>query len=1181
MEDPWISKYIPAGCLRTLPVGGNSLPLDPLVLSELQVWKFFTRVHDDIPISACLPPEVQQTFLRLPKLQPFISLWQNRWIQMSLGRIPVVNYFGCIRIYILPHDIDRRSINTRHELMKSISHLISVLDYSPACWDGENNSDYQYDPTPLNINDLPKEKDTSLLAMFNNVPSPDPRLETISDPDIRDAMQCLLDSQIQGLTTKLYPYQGRSAALMLQRELGSGRIVDPRFRSTLDPDGKPWYYDNVSGLVLRQPRYYDGACGGILAEEMGTGKTLICLALILSTKHEPTKAPDPFVAEIPPRMKVPSLLDIAAATVNKHSIPWKPYFEACTAQMGYEYKNCIRALMQPENRALYKLRNTLVEPRRSNRTTPRFVPPREVYLSSVTLIIVPNNLVKQWESEIRKHTTGLHVLVLVEKQEIPSTTALLAYDIVLFSEGRFEMIQRERSNGEGPALDIYCPLEYIRFKRCIIDEGHKLGNRGRGWKNDVMRVLDRLEIAARWVVTGTPSRGLYGIDQMSSETTESLSDETSLNRSLSALRQEREDLQRIGNLTAKYLKVRPWANTKDEAGDIVADWNVYVMHPKQLSKGHNRKDCLKTTLNSLIIRHRLADVSVLLPPVNEKIVLLDGSFQDKLSLNLFSMMIIFNSVQSQRTDMDYFFHERQRKSLVQLVRNLRQASFLGGVFFSTEDIAKSLTTAEEFLEEKKVPMSAEDEDLLKQAIAFGKLAVKNRLKDVSNRFHAMPLYVENFPGGNGKSWSLDDQEANDGPVCTDSGMIHSLQKFLNPCIDAPTSLQLMIESGRLDLQGEAERSQLLAAAEASGATTQATQTSALAGNTLLGDDHHLKPKSGTLAKSTTTAVVIEEDQDAGPVSNVEIAEPLAKTRIISTVSAKLSYLIDSIVKYQDEEQIIVFYDNDNIAYYLAGVLEVLQIQHLIYSSRGLNADRRAQYVATFTHNPKFRVLLMDISQAAFGLDMRSASRIYFISPVLNPQVEAQAIGRARRISQRKPVSVETLVLRDSIEEVILDRRRHMSQAEHSRVKSVLDDCRMYEWILNARIIPMPDDAEEEGEGSGVAQTALLKEPQFVFGRGFGRELHPDEGLVRADASSPQKGKSSVDFGAGVGVGTGAVQEDTRPPRVPFKIASNKLKRPHSPSPASTPVVLGNPLPDGEAEVTERPAKRSARVAFAA
>ncbi len=186
-------------------------------------------------------------------------------------------------------------------------------------------------------------------------------------------------------------------------------------------------------------------------------------------------------------------------------------------------------------------------------------------------------------------------------------------------------------------------------------------------------------------------------------------------------------------------------------------------------------------------------------------------------------------------------------------------------------------------------------------------------------------------------------------------------------------------------------------------------------------------------------------------------------------------------------------------------------------------------MATFSEEgSRFRVLLMDISQAAFGLDMRSESRVYFISPVLNPQVEAQAVARARRVvssgggggggggekdrDKDKVVTVETLVLRGSIEELVVDRRRRMSRAEHRRVSSVLDDRPMYDWILNARILPMGAGADTvrdadmdvvdmdverggEGEGDGLAQTARLRTPQFVFGRGFGRDSHPDEGLL--------------------------------------------------------------------------------------
>jgi hypothetical protein len=133
---------------------------------------------------------------------------------------------------------------------------------------------------------------------------------------------------------------------------------------------------------------------------------------------------------------------------------------------------------------------------------------------------------------------------------------------------------------------------------------------------------------------------------------------------------------------------------------------------------------------------------------------------------------------------------------------------------------------------------------------------------------------------------------------------------------------------------------------------------------------------------------------------------------------------------------------------------------------------------------------MDITQAAFGLDMKAASRIYFINPVLNPQVESQAIGRVRRISQQKPVSVETLVLRGSIEEVIVERKHNMTQAEHWKCKSILDDRPIYNWILNAKILPLP-----AGQEDGQLQMASLRVPQYIFGRDFGRTMHPDEGLT--------------------------------------------------------------------------------------
>lgn len=147
---------------------------------------------------------------------------------------------------------------------------------------------------------------------------------------------------------------------------------------------------------------------------------------------------------------------------------------------------------------------------------------------------------------------------------------------------------------------------------------------------------------------------------------------------------------------------------------------------------------------------------------------------------------------------------------------------------------------------------------------------------------------------------------------------------------------------------------------------------------------------------------------------------------------------------------------------------------------------------------------MDLSQAAFGLDMRAASRVYFINPVLNPQIENQAIARVRRISQEKAVSVETLVLKDSIDEVILERRDHMTQAEHGKAKTILDVTSINNWIRNARIVPVDDPGD-----AVAAQMVTLATPLPILGNGYGRSADSSDGLVNerpkiVNSTSPRR-----------------------------------------------------------------------------
>ncbi|AEO65491.1 uncharacterized protein THITE_2112550 [Thermothielavioides terrestris NRRL 8126] len=981
-----LSRYVAAGCL-SLAKTGNRLPDEIWSLVQPGEWHHLVSFTDSDSDEqdgirsqhqrngnghhqaaqdhagshrlVFLDPGVQHCLVSHPgPLAPFGALLRKGWVHMSLGISLNDPEMALVRVYLLPDDIENRSIpRSDAALRKARLSLLAQLDFSRSTWRGETSA--HCSPSPLPFADSEEtaalqvgEEQQSLLQMFNSMPSPDPRPEDICDLDVRDAAYRLLNSDVPGLTTTLYLYQRRSAALMLQRESQTQQVLDPRLAVVADQLGSPWYYDAVAGTVLREPRHYDAPCGGILAEEMGSGKTLICLALILATRHIPSATPDHLRTDEPViRRRVGSLADMAAACITRNSVPWKHVFCGLGSD-DVEYPRCVDAIRR--NEGFYHLPPP--PRRRVTRQPATTPPPTKIRLSHSSLVVVPPNLVQQWKEEIAKHTMGLKVLIMDKKQQLPPVEELVEYDIILFSSTRFERLWEDHPDFDRTGSQILSsPLATIHFKRCIVDEGHKLGNSTMHKKSNLHLIIDHLQISAKWIVTGTPSKGLFGVDNKTpSQHPNGGPRHPTRQQVESSPDMEREDLRRIGSIATLYLHMRPWANQWAEVGDTPADWAVYVMQPRHSARSTGSAACLRTTLESLIIRHRLSEIGDLLPSVDEKVVWLDGSFQDRLVLNLFSMMIIFNAVQSQRTDQDYFFHPRQRKALIELVSNLRQASFFGGSFFSPAQIHKAIDTAEDFLREGKVPISAADEALLRDAIDFGRLAVRNSIKTCANLFREVPLYIQNFPFGAGREWSLDLEDGD--PVLTDSRLVSALQKFLHPLVDAPTSLQIMFDSGRFAERGREERLKGIEDQVPNGeaAAQQKGQQKRLAGNTEQGQDNSSpgRRRSAILTnlmipKSDETAISAETAAEA------DVAASLAGVQLIATASAKLSYLVDQIVKHQQSEQIIIFYENDNVAYYLAGVLDVLQIQYLIYA-KGLTPQRRAQYVATFNHNPKFR-----------------------------------------------------------------------------------------------------------------------------------------------------------------------------------------------------------------------------------
>lgn len=1080
------------------------------------------------------------------------KLYIANWIRATYIIAPFRTVL--FRFYLLPDDVAQVTVDRGSKALRSLlSELVSRCNISLALWHAQSlDLTKKFDIWATGI-------DKSLFWMFNNLPSPDPSDEDINDRYSRISLNELLDDEphIPGLKAKLYGYQARSAALMIQKEASPQLHLDPRFEERIGPDGKSFYYNARETSFLREAPQYESIRGGILAESMGLGKTIICIALMLATKNHLPKVPPNRLTGPRIRERVGSLIQMAAATANRAAVSLKAHYRWVPRFRDIDMSKIAARI--DEEHAEYEIPS---QPRRSVRRNLDLPTPRQLALCSATIIVVPRNLLHQWRAEFAKHVMegddGLRTLILESnKDRLPSAKHLMDYDVILFSKSRFEAEVKDGVDDQGrnatnvragcqcPYIgasrirdcscfnpdDVYCsPLKQLHFLRIIVDEGHEFSSTA----TDAVRVATKLVTAERrWVVSGTPAKErLFGVDvdlasnieaeelgpllagnETDTTTSSSISATETEKRLIAALdrrkvfskaEESNGAAKSIGILAANFLGVRPWSST--ENGQKI-EWEDYAFRHE--SKGRTYTAFSRTmdmTLRNLVVKTRPEDVSkdVTLPPLDHKVKFLEPSFYDILTINLFVLFITSNAVASEREDVDYLFHPKAVSPRHALVSNLRKSAFLW-TGWSTDDVKGAVANSQRYLQKKNTKATEEDRAMLQACVNFAEIVLSSRSWGDLSLTREVGIFVDSWPCDGVKSWSLNDDES---PSMIGATQLISAQRHVNDHLfdESPTE--------GLEALGTAEMTALLAAGEgqrAEKAKNQKDGQFSKSGVPISGlQDGHGRLSSNVSRRRRAVKKANQKGDKANPNTSTNSAapncsatkahvvsakvtkrkcsesidqrnlptdSPLANSSIVGTVSSKLSYLLSRIMVLQQDEKILIFYDADDMAWYIAQCLELMHVKHLIYT-RGLPAEKRSQYVVTFDTDDSVRVLLMDLAHGAWGLNVNKASRVFFVNPPFKPHTEAQAIKRAHRIGQTRPVFVETLILRGTVEEAIYERSKAMTREEHNQAKKeISDDKGVADIIKHAKRI---DIRAEDGVGFG--QMAPLEMPLQIFGR---------------------------------------------------------------------------------------------------
>lgn len=180
-----------------------------------------------------------------------------------------------------------------------------------------------------------------------------------------------------------------------------------------------------------------------------------------------------------------------------------------------------------------------------------------------------------------------------------------------------------------------------------------------------------------------------------------------------------------------------------------------------------------------------------------------------------------------------------------------------------------------------------------------------------------------------------------------------------------------------------------------------------------------KKKAQGLMKKNKKFVSMADSRQAAQRSAIAMSRYRARLRKDWISSAK----IDAIMKILEEirpkgEKTLVFSLWTSFLDLVEIPVERANIKYTRYDG-SMTPGGRVAAVKSFMENPDVQVMLVSLTAGNAGLNLTAASQVIVTEPFWNPYVEEQAIDRAHRIGQKRPVTVHRLLIAGTVEDRIV------------------------------------------------------------------------------------------------------------------------------------------------------------------
>lgn len=154
-------------------------------------------------------------------------------------------------------------------------------------------------------------------------------------------------------------------------------------------------------------------------------------------------------------------------------------------------------------------------------------------------------------------------------------------------------------------------------------------------------------------------------------------------------------------------------------------------------------------------------------------------------------------------------------------------------------------------------------------------------------------------------------------------------------------------------------------------------------------------------------------------------DPRLVRKDVAVMGAKIEFLIEQLQWVLSEgHKALVFSQFTSL---LALLKKELTKNRWKFEYLDGQSNRRAESVKRFQEDPECSLFLISLKAGGHGLNLTAADYVYILDPWWNPAVEAQAIDRAHRMGQQKPVVAYRMIAKGTVEDKIVQLQQTKRQ----------------------------------------------------------------------------------------------------------------------------------------------------------